>query len=64
MTVRQFIQSLGGSTNVATLIGVPMTTVHSWVRKNSIPQWRRPQLAKLVKRNGVPMPDKFEDAAA
>lgn len=62
MTVRDFIKSLGGSTQVAAHLGIPMTTVDTWARRNSVPDWRMAKLAELALRKGVSMPARFAEA--
>jgi DNA-binding transcriptional regulator YdaS (Cro superfamily) len=42
MTDIQKIEALGGSRKAADLLGVPLTTVDTWKRKNKIPAWRLP----------------------
>jgi hypothetical protein len=42
MTAIQMIEALGGSRKAADRLGVPLTTVDTWKRKNSIPHWRMP----------------------
>jgi hypothetical protein len=45
---RALIESLGGTSAVARLLGAPVTTVHAWVRKDSIPDWRMMALDALI----------------
>jgi DNA-binding transcriptional regulator YdaS (Cro superfamily) len=42
MTAAQKIAALGGSASAARKLGVPITTVDTWKRKDSIPAWRLP----------------------
>jgi hypothetical protein len=42
MTATQKIAALGGSASAARKLGVPITTVDTWKRKDSIPAWRLP----------------------
>jgi hypothetical protein len=64
MTVYAFIKQLGGATQVARELGVPMTTVATWGQRNSIPQWRIGAVAELAVRRGVQVPVRFAELAA
>jgi hypothetical protein len=53
MTAAQKIAALGGSAQAARKLGVPITTVDSWKRKDSIPAWRQPAVdAALAEQQG------------
>jgi hypothetical protein len=52
---RQIIMRLGGITEVASELGVPLTTVSSWGRKNRIPEWRQPALMRLALEKNIPL---------
>ena len=54
-----FIERLGGATLVASFIGIPVQTVHSWKRADRIPMWRRPPIREMAQSYGVPLPDDF-----
>lgn len=61
----KIIEQLGGPSKVAAETGFPVTTVHSWVRSDRIPHWRRAPLMDLAKRLGVPLTvADFPDASA
>lgn len=51
----QILDTLGGTTAVAKLIGAPVSTVHSW-RKKGIPAWRIDQLKLKALANDLPWP--------
>jgi hypothetical protein len=71
-TVSDILESLGGYAVVAEKAGIPATTVHSWQRKNFVPEWRRPALLAIAKRKRValseadfpPPPKAQQDKAA
>lgn len=48
MTAKDIVDRLGGVTAVARDMGVPLTTVSSWVRFNSIPHWRQSKMLELA----------------
>lgn len=48
MTAAQKIAALGGSASAARKLGVPITTVDSWKRKDSIPAWRLPAVDEAL----------------
>lgn len=41
-----------GRQALATLLGVPLTTVSAWARANYIPTWRQPELLALAHKLG------------
>ncbi len=64
MTVREFIDQLGGTKIVAGKLGLPISTVSGWNINNSIPNWRVPALRSLASRKKVEMPETFAERAA
>jgi hypothetical protein len=62
-TVSDILKQLGGYTAVAKGTGIPATTVHSWQRKNFVPEWRRPALLALAKSKRVSLTDAHFPAA-
>lgn len=63
-TVKQFIDSIGGTKAVAEALGLPVSTVSGWNINNSIPNWRVGALASLAAKEGKPFPAGFADKAA
>ena len=61
MTVREFIDQIGGTKNVAIKLGLPISTVSGWNINNSVPSWRVPALKGLASRKKVQFPDAFAD---
>ena len=55
MTAKEIVDRLGGVTAVAKELGVPLTTVSSWGRFNSIPPWRQPKLLELAANLTLPL---------
>ena len=55
MTAKDIVDRLGGVTAVSKALGVPLTTVSSWGRFNSIPDWRQPKLLELATATNVPL---------
>lgn len=51
--VSDILETLGGYVVVAEATGIPATTVHSWQRKNFVPDWRRPALLDLAASKGA-----------
>lgn len=64
LTVKQFIDSIGGTVAVAAALKLPISTVSGWNINNSIPGWREEALRKLAKRKGVEWPESFAEKAA
>ena len=64
MTVREFIDRLGGTKIVAEKLDLPISTVSGWNISNSVPKWRVPALRTLASRKKVEMPDTFAERAA
>lgn len=56
-TVSDILDRLGGYAVVAEAAGIPATTVHSWQRKNFVPEWRRPALLGIAKDKRVNLRD-------
>lgn len=63
-TVKQFIDSIGGTSAVAETLGLPISTVSGWNISNSIPNWRIGAVAALAAKEGKPFPASFADKAA
>lgn len=63
MTVKDFLESIGGPARVATDLDLPLTTVASWQQRNKIPNWRRPALAALADKRGLYLPTTFGEPA-
>jgi hypothetical protein len=51
--VSDFIEALGGSTSVAQLLQLPMTTVASWKSRNSLPIIRWSVLLNAARERGL-----------
>jgi predicted site-specific integrase-resolvase len=45
------IAKLGGATQAARKLGLSITTVHSWGRRGSIPQWRAEAVQKALQED-------------
>jgi hypothetical protein len=58
------IETLGGTTAVASDLKLPVTTVHGWERRNFIPDWRRAPLIELAMAKGVDLSTADFPAAA
>jgi hypothetical protein len=52
-SVSDFIEVLGGSTTVASLLGLPGTTVASWKGRKSIPVEHWPKLLEIARDRGI-----------
>lgn len=39
-----------GATRLASILGCPVTTAHSWIRRSGPPEWLKPILAAHVTR--------------
>jgi hypothetical protein len=59
-TVKQFIDTLGGTVKVADALQLPVSTVSGWNVSNSVPKWRRADLSELASELGLEMPDAFQ----
>jgi hypothetical protein len=59
----QVIDALGGTTEVATAIEAPTSTVHSW-RKIGIPPSRLAHLRLIAAQKGVSLPSEPPQEAA
>lgn len=44
---------LGNVSEMARLVGCPITTAHSWVLKGFIPKWRRRSVREALGKSGV-----------
>ena len=51
------IAALGGLSNAARELNLPVTTVHSWKTKNGIPRWRWGDIHRAARRLSVTLPD-------
>lgn len=54
-TVGEILEELGGVTKVARALGLPISTVHTWSRKNAVPAWRRDNLVGLARKARKPL---------
>lgn len=45
--IRALVAAAGGQHKASRLIGVPVTTIHAWVKKNSVPEWRNDKVREL-----------------
>jgi hypothetical protein len=55
MTASEIIERLGGVTAVSQQLGVPLTTVSSWVRSGYVPSWRQTKLLELAAARNEPL---------
>jgi hypothetical protein len=53
MTSAQIIDRFGGTSALARMMGLPVSTVDSWRRWNAIPDWRKDTLLQLALSEGV-----------
>jgi DNA-binding transcriptional regulator YdaS (Cro superfamily) len=53
VTDNQLIESLGGCTAVANLLGIKPPSVSEWTKKNSIPTDKRIRLAVIAEDKGI-----------
>ena len=44
------VEAFGGYSNLARMLGVPLTTCHGWARRKKIPDWRVDQIIALAKQ--------------
>lgn len=63
-TVKEFIDSIGGTKAVAEALGLPVSTVSGWNINNSIPNWRVAAVAALAAKEGKSFPASFAEKAA
>ncbi len=47
MTLKQAVRKLGGPSKVATIAGVPRTSIIYWMSKKP-PKWRQEDVAKII----------------
>jgi hypothetical protein len=45
--IRTLVAAAGGQHKASRLIGVPVTTIHAWVKKGSAPTWRADKVGEL-----------------
>jgi hypothetical protein len=70
MTVSDIISHFGGTSELARLLDVPISTVDSWRAKDFIPRWRQAEVLDLAHRHNKPIaatdfpPRKKRQAAA
>ena len=57
LSPKELINSRGGYKAVSAALGWPKTTVHTWVRLDGMPKWRRPMIEMLPQKRA-------EDVAA
>lgn len=57
------IKAFGGATALATATGWPVSTVHSWLRRGAIPDYRRADILAAAARRNVVLPPEFAGAA-
>lgn len=50
--ITKIFKTLGGSTKIATGVGLPVQTVNDWLNKGQaeIPPWRRPAVLDFARR--------------
>jgi hypothetical protein len=53
MSTAEIIDQLGGLSEVARQLSVPVTTVSSWKIRNIIPEWRQTAVMRLALEKGV-----------
>lgn len=59
MTPEKLIETLGGSSAIATELGLPQNTVSNW-RARGFPAWALGRLAKLCEERGIDAGDILE----
>jgi hypothetical protein len=52
-TVKDILTKLGKARSVSDELGLPLSTVTSWVQFNHVPDWRKSALLDLAVRKGV-----------
>jgi len=60
MTKKQIatiFSAFGGTSALARASGIPITTVHSWLRRGAIPSWRIHQIKQAAKAAKIRLPD-------
>lgn len=50
--IAHIFETLGEATAIATALGDPVQTVHSWKAKESIPPWRRADILRVKPLDG------------
>jgi len=53
MTATAIIDALGGTSSVASALGLSPSTVSSWKAAGSIPKWRMDGVSALARKKGV-----------
>jgi len=49
----QLVKSSGGYTKLAKRLGISLTTLHGWKRRNNVPNWRVAHMLDLAKIDGL-----------
>jgi hypothetical protein len=53
MTASDIIDRFGGTSALARLLDAKISTVHSWRRTNSIPEWRQEKILQIAVAKGI-----------
>lgn len=57
---KSVIEALGGLTNAAKVLDLPITTVHGWMRSGRIPAWRIEAIRKAAEADSeITLPKNF-----
>jgi DNA-binding XRE family transcriptional regulator len=56
MSIKAFVNELGGATELAKRIDVKRDAIYQWVERGTIPFKYRPTIAALAIQDGVPVP--------
>lgn len=51
------LKALGGPSQAARVLKLPVSTVHSWKTNNGIPRWRWPEIHRAARRLSVALPN-------
>lgn len=62
--IQQVFDAIGGTSALARFSGVPVTTVHSWLRRGKIPSWRQSQIKRAFRIAKVPLPESWREGEA
>jgi hypothetical protein len=55
MTATEIVKLLGGDMAIARATGWGQSTINSWKKLNSIPEWRRAELLRLALTLNLPL---------
>lgn len=55
MTVSEIISHFGGTSELARMLAVPVSTVDSWRSEDFVPRWRQPSILELAHRLNKPI---------